>query len=138
LDAAVSYVRAENDTDSKPLAQQPPFETRVGLNYEDRNLSFGLLARLAGAQDRIDIGSGNIVANGMDIGRTGGFAVFSLNGGYRLRRILLVTGGIDNILDRAYAEHLSKSGAYVAGFAPMSRVNEPGRTLWLKANFSLE
>ena len=126
------------ETDHKPLAQQPPLESRIGITYDNHRYSFGALARLVGPQDRVDVGSGNIVANGMDIGRTGGFAVFSINGGYRLKRILLVTGGIDNLLDKAYAEHLSKSGGIVPGFVQMSRINEPGKTYWLKAIFNLE
>jgi iron complex outermembrane recepter protein len=137
-DAAFSYVRSSNDTDHKPLAQQPPFESRFGLAYDNHKYSYGVLARLVGRQDRVDIGSGNIVANGMDIGHTPGFAVFSFNGGYRFKNALLVTGGIDNLLDKAYAEHLSKSGAMVPGFVLMSRINEPGRTFWVKANFRLE
>jgi iron complex outermembrane recepter protein len=137
-DAAFSYVRSSNDTDHKPLAQQPPLESRIGLTYDNHKYSYGMLARLVGRQDRVDIGSGNIVANGMDIGRTAGFAVFSINGGYRLKRALLVTGGVDNLLDKAYTEHLSKSGAMVPGFVLMSRINEPGRTFWIKANFRLE
>jgi iron complex outermembrane recepter protein len=136
--ATLAYVRANNNTDNKPLAQQPPLEAMFGMTYDNRLYSFGALARLVGRQDRVDIGSGNIVANGMDIAPTAGFAVFSLNGGYRLRRILLVTGGIDNLLNRAYAEHISRGGAMVPGFIKMTRINEPGRTFWLKANFNLE
>ncbi len=138
VDGTLAYVRSNNDTDRKPLAQQPPLEGRLGLNYDSHGLQFGALARLVGRQDRIDIGSGNIVANGMDLGPTPGFSVFSFNAGYRLRRILLVSGGIDNLLDRAYAEHLSKSGAMVPGFVQMSHINEPGRTFWLMASFSFE
>jgi iron complex outermembrane recepter protein len=138
LDATIAYVRGENNTDRKPLAQQPPLETRIGMNYDNRAFSFGALARVTGSQNRIDVGSGNIVANGMDIGRTGGFAVFSINGGVRLKGLVLITGGIDNILDRTYAEHLSKSGMAVPGFVQMKRINEPGRTFWLKANFARE
>ncbi len=138
VDATLAYVRANNETDHKPLAQQPPLEGTVGVEYDNHSLSFGALSRLVGSQTRIDIGSGNIVSNGMDIGRTGGFGVFSINGGYRLQRALLVTGGIDNLLDKAYAEHLSKSGAMVPGFVQLSRINEPGRTFWLKANFRLD
>jgi iron complex outermembrane recepter protein len=137
-DATLAYVRSVNDTDRKPLAQQPPLEARIGMNYETHAFSFGALARFVGAQNRVDIGSGNIVANGMDIGRTGGFSVFSINGGGRVKRILLITGGIDNLLDRSYAEHLSRAGAMVPGFVQMTRINEPGRTFWLKANFGLE
>ncbi len=36
--------------------------------------------------------------------------------------------------DRAYAEHLSRSGAMVSGFLQSTRVNEPGRTAWLKVS----
>jgi iron complex outermembrane receptor protein len=137
-DATVAYVKANNLTDHKPLAQQPPLEGTVGLRYEDRMFSVGGMTRLVGRQDRIDIGSGNIVANGMDIGPTAGFSVFSLNGGYRLKRMILISGGMDNLLDKAYAEHLSKSGAMVPGFVQTTRINEPGRTLWLKASFSFD
>ena len=110
----------------------------VGLNYDNHVLSFGALARLVGAQNRVDVGSGNIVSNGMDIGPTAGFSVFSINGGYRLKKMLLVSGGIDNLLNRTYAEHLSKSGAPVPGFISMTRIHEPGRMFWLKANFMLD
>jgi iron complex outermembrane receptor protein len=50
----------------------------------------------------------------------------------------LITGGIDNLLNKTYAEHLSKSGALIPGFVMMTHINEPGRTFWLKANFKLE
>ena len=136
-DAAFSYVRSDNNTDHKPLAQQPPMETRIGLTYDNHRYSAGALARFVGPQNRIDIGSGNIVANGMDLGPTGGFSIFSLNGGYHLKKIVLVTGGIDNLLNKAYAEHLNRSESIIPGFVQLSRINEPGRTFWLKANFNL-
>jgi len=137
-DVTLAYVRANNQSDGKPLAQQPPLETRLGVNYENRTVSFGALARVTGRQDRVDIGSGNIVANGMDIGPTGGFAIFSFNGAYRPRRSLLFTGGVDNLLNRAYAEHISRAGAMVPGFIQTTRINEPGRTFWLKVNFDVD
>ena len=137
-DATLAYVHSNNDTDRKPLAQQPPLEARIGLNFDNHSYSFGALARLVGRQDRIDVGSGNIVANGMDLGPTPGFSVFSINGGFRLKRALLVSGGIDNLLNKAYAEHLSRGGAMVPGFVQLSRINEPGRTFWLKANFDID
>lgn len=137
-DATLAYVRSNNHTDRKPLAQQPPLETRLGMHYDNRAYSVGALARLVGPQHRIDVGSGNIVSNGMDIGPTGGFAVFSFNGGYRIRKGMMITGGIDNLLDRAYAEHISRAGAMVPGFIQTTRINEPGRTLWLTVNFNMD
>jgi iron complex outermembrane receptor protein len=137
-DVALSYVRASNETDGKPLAQQPPLEGRFGMLYEGPVYTMGAMARLVGRQNRVDIGSGNIVINGMDLGPTAGFAVFSINGGYRLKGRLLITGGIDNLLDRTYAEHLSRGGAMVPGFVQLRRINEPGRMFWLKANFDVD
>jgi len=135
-DASLAYVRSINETDRKPLAQQPPLEATLGVRYESRVCSVGALARLVGRQDRIDVGSGNIVANGMDLGRTGGFSVFSINAGYRIRKAVLITGGIDNLLDRTYAEHISRAGAMVRGFVQTTRINEPGRTFWVKTSFN--
>jgi iron complex outermembrane receptor protein len=138
---ALAYVHGTNDTDGKPLAQQPPLELRMGVNYDNRTWSFGALARMVASQDRYDVGSGNIVTNGKDLGRTGGFTVFSVNAGYRPSKSTLLTAGIDNLFDKAYAEHLSKSGATIPGylaFSPNTRINEPGRTLWLKAQIALD
>ncbi len=86
-------------------------------------------------QKRYDTGYGNIV--GQDIGASAGFAIVSLNAGYRPSKGFLVTAGVDNLFDRSYAEFISRSGAMVGGFTQTTRVNEPGRTLWLKANIAL-
>jgi iron complex outermembrane receptor protein len=136
LDATLAYVHGDNDTDGTPLAQMPPLEGRLGLNYNDRVYSFGALLRLVAEQDRFDVNKGNIV--GQDIGRTPGFGVFSVNAGYRPRKGVLVTGGIDNLFDKTYAEHISRAGAMVSGFEQTTRVNEPGRTLWVKLNLALD
>ena len=74
---------------------------------------------------------------GQDIGSSTGFAIFSLNGGYRPAKGTLISAGVDNLFDKTYAEFISRSGAMVGGFTQTTRVNEPGRTLWLKANIAL-
>lgn len=86
--------------------------------------------RLVAAQDRYAVNQGNIV--GQDLGPTAGFGVLSLNGAWRPSSAILVSAGIDNLLDKLYAEHLSRGGAMVSGFEQTTRVNEPGRTLWIK------
>jgi iron complex outermembrane receptor protein len=45
---------------------------------------------------------------------------------------------VDNLFDKTYAEHLSRSGAMVPGYEQTVRVNEPGRTLWLKVGGSFD
>jgi iron complex outermembrane receptor protein len=135
-DATLAYVRGDNDSDGTPLAQLPPLEARLGLNYDDKRYAVGALLRLVAEQDRFDRGRGNIV--GQDIGRTPGFAVFSLNAGWRPSKGVLIAAGIDNLFDRTYAEHISRAGAMVSGFTQTTRVNEPGRNLWVKLNLALE
>jgi iron complex outermembrane receptor protein len=85
------------------------------------------LVRVVPEQDRYALNQGNIV--GQELGPTAGFTVVSLNGGWRSGSGIEVTAGIDNLLDRAYAEHLSRFEAMVAGYEQATRVNEPGRTL---------
>jgi len=128
--AAVAYVHGENDTDGTALAQMPPLEGNLGLNYDDGTYSAGVHVRAVDRQDRVDEGSGTIY--GLDIGETPGFAVLSVNGGYRTADGLKLTAGIDNLLDKTYSEHLARGGADLG--VATDRVNEPGRSVWVKAN----
>jgi iron complex outermembrane recepter protein len=134
-DATLAYVRGDNETDGTPLAQQPPLEARFSVTRDDPVWSFGALLRAVARQDRVDPGKGNIA--GQDIGPTAGFAVFSLNAGWRYSKTVTFTGGVDNVFDRTYAEHLSRAGAMVPGYLQTTRVNEPGRTIWVKVQVSL-
>jgi iron complex outermembrane recepter protein len=130
LMGTLAYTQGKNRSDDRPLAQMPPLEARMGLNYEVPRWSAGALWRLVAAQDRYAVNQGNIV--GQDLGPTGGFGVLSVNGAWRPSSAILVSAGIDNLLDKLYAEHLSRGGAMVSGFEQTTRVNEPGRTLWIK------
>ena len=132
VEGSLAYTRGENDTDSLPLAQQPPFESRVSLNYNNETWSFGALWRWVADQNRVAVDQGNVV--GQDLGPTDGFNVFSINGGWSSGRHLRLTAGVDNLFNETYAEHISRNGAAVSGFVQTERVNEPGRTIWLKAN----
>jgi len=140
--ASLAYVRGKNRTDHTALAQMPPLDSRLTLDYDDGTWMAGALLRLVAAQNRVDAGKGNIV--GQDIEPTPGFGVFSINGGYRFRKDLRLTAGIDNLFDKTYAEAISKSGvtaagsANVMGYDQMRRVNEPGRTFWLKLDLKFD
>jgi len=136
LTGTLAYTRGENRTDDLPLAQMPPLELRTGVDYTGSRWSAGALWRVVAEQDRYAVRQGNVV--GQDLGRTGGFGVLSLNAGWKPTRGVLVSAGVDNLLDKTYAEHLSRGGAAVSGFEQTTRVNEPGRTLWLKASANFE
>lgn len=133
LRGTLAYVHGDNDTDDVPLAQMPPLEATVGLNYDDTRYSGGVFLRAVDRQGRVDVGSGTIY--GTDIGETAGFGVVSVNAGYRPTKKLTVTAGIDNVLDKTYAEHLARGSADLGAVTGL--VNEPGRTLWLEVSGEL-
>jgi len=134
VELTLASVRGANDTDNTTLAQLPPLEGRLGFYYDNKTWSAGLLWRSLAAQNRVDIGKGNII--GQDFGPTGSAEILSLNAGWRANDRVLVTTGIDNLLDETYAEHISRAGAAIQGFEQVSRLNEPGRILWMKAQYS--
>ena len=133
--STLAWVYGENDSEDRALGQMPAPELRLGLNYEQGAWSAGGLLRGVSKQSRVAKDQGNIV--GQDIGKTSGYAVFSLHAGYQVMENLLVTAGIDNLFDRTYAEHISRNGATVPGYdVTTDRINEPGRNLWLKAQYN--
>ncbi len=134
--SALAWVWGSNDSDKRPLAQTPPLEARFSLGYDDATWSAGGLLRLAARQDRLDAGRGNVI--GQDLAApAGGFATLALHAGYKPRKDVQLTAGVDNVFDRAYAEPISRAGADVADYGPATlRVNEPGRTWWLKGKYS--
>ncbi|KAF3998387.1 TonB-dependent copper receptor [Glaciimonas immobilis] len=136
LDGSVNYVRGNNRTDNTPLAQMPPLESKFGLTFDNQTFSLASMVRSVAAQKRFDLNKGNIA--GQDLGASSGFTIFSVNAGWKPRKDVLVSAGIDNLTNKTYAEHLSRRGAALPGYDQTSRINEPGRTLWVKAQFELK
>ncbi|MFV3367435.1 TonB-dependent copper receptor [Pseudomonas sp. NY15435] len=135
-DGTLAYAWGKNTTDDTALPQMPPLEARFGLSYEDGDWSAGGLWRVVAHQGRIAENQGNVV--GYDFDESPGFAVFSLNGAYKLSKNLKVSTGVDNLFDKDYAEHLNLAGNAGFGYPandPES-IHEPGRTFWTKVDFS--
>ena len=122
-----SWVRGDNRTDDRPLAQIPPFEGWLQLAYgADRWGAMGLL-RWAAAQDRVD--DDPITGSGQDYGETPGHGVLDLSGRYRILGSLSLFAGADNVFNRTYANHLNRGNLFDPD--PV-RINEPGRTFWVR------
>jgi iron complex outermembrane receptor protein len=137
LRGAYAYVHADNDTLDVPLAQTPPQELRLGLDWQSGAWTLGTLARFVDRQDRVHVGYGTVV--GQDLGKSDGFATLALYGNYRINKRAQLSAGIDNLFDRTYAEHISRAGSTVLGYDLATiRVNEPGRFLWAKINVTLD
>ncbi|MGE4331166.1 TonB-dependent copper receptor [Diaphorobacter sp.] len=128
----LAYSWGRNSSDDRPLPQMPPLEARLGLDYAQGPWSAGGLWRLVAAQHRHANGQGNVV--GRDLGASAGFGVLSLHAGYRINNHLKLAAGVDNLLDKNYAEHLNLAGNAGFGYPGGVRINEPGRTLWLRAD----
>lgn len=128
VQVSLAYTRATNRTDERPLAQQPPLEGKFGLNWQYQSLQLGGLFRVAARQHRVAPNQGSIA--GLDDTVSAGFAIFSFNASWQHSSGVRLSTGIDNLFDRAYAEHLSRNGAMISGYQPIATVNEPGRTWW--------
>lgn len=134
VDLSAAHVHGDNDTDRRALAQLPPLEGRLALTYAKATWSAGGLLRCAAAQRRYSTNQGNIV--GQDLGPTAGFTVLSIHAARNLAKHWRLSGGVDNMLDKTYAEHISRAGAAVAGYTQSTRVNEPGRVFWVRIDAS--
>lgn len=131
---SLAYVNGQNTTDNHALGQMSPFESRLGLEWNGGPWSLGGLLRLVARQHRYTVNEGNIV--GQDLGATPGFAVTSIHGGYRWSKKLSAIMGVDNLFNKTYAESISRAGAALSGYDTTTRMNEPGRTWWIKLQWT--
>lgn len=139
LRGSMSYVHADNDTMNVPLAQTPPLEARLGADYKLGAWSYGGVLRMVAKQDRIHSGYGTIVGQDRATA-TPGFATLALNGSYKAGKKSLISFGIDNVLDKNYYEHISRTDAGVTGYTTdlTTAINEPGRFIWVKATLATD
>ena len=122
---SLAYVRATNTDDDRPMAQTPPLEGSLALEYDHAGWQWGGKLRWADEQTRAD------TASGLDLGPTAGWGVLDLYGRYRWDQRGELALGVDNVADRTYAEHLTREAAFDPA---VYRVNEPGRSFWVNAS----
>ena len=135
LELGASYVNAENTTDNRAVAQIPPLEGFAVLRWEAKNWQISGELRGAAKQHRVDTTSSTgIAGQGLDVRETPGWGVFNLRARWALTANAHIEFGIDNVMDKAYAQHLNRGNA----FDPAQiQVNEPGRSGWISLQASL-
>lgn len=127
-DLGLAYVRARNDSDGRQaLPQTPPLEASFELSWQGEQVNAFGRVRAATRQNRVD--DDPLTGTGLDTRATPGWAVLDLGLRYELNDQWRLDGGIDNLLDRQYAQHLNRSSAFDV---EQVQVNEPGRSAWLK------
>ncbi|MDY0271551.1 MAG: TonB-dependent copper receptor [Advenella sp.] len=132
LNGTLAYAWGKNSDDGRPMAQIPPLETRLSVQYDDGIWSAGALWRLVAPQKRYATNHGNVASK--DFGPSAGFGTLALNAGYAFNDRVKLTVGIDNLFDKTYSEHLNLAGVGAFGYAANTRINEPGRTAWARLN----
>lgn len=125
LSGDIAHVRRTNTTDNRAIAQTPADNGKVQLDYNGTKWGGGARIRFASGQDRID------TLSGQDAGTTPGYGVVDAYGRYSIGKNTKVRFGIDNLFDKAYAEHVNRKNVDITNPQAL-RVNEPGRTAWLK------
>ena len=124
-----AYVRATNTTDNRAIAQTPPLEGTASLEYHQAKWMFAGEVRLVDKQTRVDDNS--MTGSGLDFGQTSGFSILNLYGSLKVGKDGTLRFGIDNVMDKTYAEHLNKPNAFDP--SPI-HVNEPGRSVWARVS----
>jgi outer membrane receptor protein involved in Fe transport len=138
----VRYVRGQDLVIRQPLPQIAPLESTIGVRLEDIEASkpWGLEGglRMVARQTRFAsvramYTEGNVVPVEL---ATPGFSTAYLRGFYRPGRNLNIIGGIENLFDRTYVEHLDLRLPAGQGFGE-TRVLSPGITPFVAVEWTL-
>ena len=127
LRGSAGWVRGDNRTDGRPLAQIPPLQGVAALEHERNRWRGRVALRWALDQDRVD--DDPATGSGLDFGPTPGHAILDLELAVPLGDGLRLLAGVDNLFDDTWADHLSRGNLFDPD--PL-RVNEPGRAARLR------
>jgi outer membrane receptor protein involved in Fe transport len=101
----------------EPLPMIPPLEARVGLRLHEaiKNPTYGFefYATMDAPQNRVAESLGELPSPG--------FTIFNLRGYWQVNKAVLLTGGVENLFNRQYREHLDLRtglGVYEPGINP--------------------
>lgn len=125
---AASFTFGQDVSTDRPLAQIPPVEASLALEYQADGWTAGGRVRGALRQTRVD--ANPATGSGRDVRETPGWVVLDLFASVAELEPLDIRLGVSNLLDATYATHLNRSSV----FDPTEvQVNEPGRSFFLQA-----
>jgi iron complex outermembrane receptor protein len=116
----------EEEVKNDPLSEIPPLEGNISFLYKffENRLVPGFSVRLVAPQNKI--------SEAYDESQTSGFVTAGFFISYKFHKYVNINGGVNNIFDKAYYEHLSRR---IIG----SRKNmyEPGRVFYINLIFKI-
>ncbi len=133
--ASAFYVQGTDQTLGVPLWGIYPFDSRFGFRLVDPiNSQWGgeMAARVVAQQNRL----GQLLIDGTPGDtraveqRTGGFTTVYMRGYYNMRPGMQLTGGVDNLFNKLYIEHLDLR-VQASGTSPAAFAYSPGTTGYL-------
>ncbi|MCF8368712.1 MAG: TonB-dependent receptor [Bacteroidales bacterium] len=133
LDEATKYILDENGEviddeiiKNDALTEIPPFEASLGLKYKLLNgkLIPELMVRAVAAQKHVSDASYEVESEG--------FIISNFYLSWKFNSTLSLAGGVKNIFDAAYYEHLNRN---IIGSS--NNLYEPGRSFFLKIKFEI-
>jgi iron complex outermembrane receptor protein len=122
----IAWMNGENRDDNTDLSQIPPLTATLALDYHRDALKAGVEWEVAAKQS--DVCTLND-CGGLDFGKTAGYGVVNLNARYDFNPSLSLSAGVNNLFDKAYAQHLNRFADVLGN---QTQVNEPGRTGWVR------
>ena len=128
LDGTISYVRGKRRDTSDNLYRVAPLTARTMLSFVQTDWRVGVEA--------VTVASQNQISSENEEQKTAGYALFNVSGNYQASENIIVTAGMNNLLDRDYQNHL---GGYNRisdnpDIARMERLPGLGRSAYVGVN----
>lgn len=128
-DVVISYVRGKRRDIDDNLYRIAPLRATLALTYEAAAWSVTTEAELVAEQDRVSATN--------EEEPTAGYGLLNLYGRYRLHDGLELAAGINNLLDKDYADHLNGyNRVRNSDVAVGERVPGAGRSLFARLHYS--
>jgi len=99
LVGSLSYVRGRRDDSSDNLYRIAPLNNQLALQYEKNELRLKIESVLYAKQNK--------VSEFNQEEETSGYGTINLTGNYQLTPKLSISGGLENLLDHRYENHLA-------------------------------
>ena len=129
LSGIASYVKGERRDIDDNLYRIAPLNGQVSVSYHNENVITNLTLVAVAAQD--DVSATNTEQ------ATSGYGLVNIDVEYFVTADLTLRGGIDNLLDREYQNHLGGYNRVKEVETPvMNRLPSEGLSAWLEATYS--
>ena len=130
LEGVLSVVRGERRDIKDDLYRISPDKVSLALVYEQTNWSVSLSGEAIRAQDKVSTTNSEL--------KTSGYGLLHVFTRWQVNNQWQVSGGIENLLDREYAQHLAGyNRVRESDVAVGDRLPGTGRNLFLKFSFRL-